>query len=56
MHSGRYNSLYCTNRTSLENLFYATQSSIYTDDFGSYWNIVEADGKSEKVMEPYGTL
>ena len=28
---GSDNSLYCTNRTSLENLFYATRSSIYTD-------------------------
>ena len=28
--------LYCTNRTSLENLFYARTSSIYTKDLGSY--------------------
>ena len=28
---GSDNSLYCMNRMSLENSFYATQSSIYTD-------------------------
>jgi len=29
---GSDNSLYCMNRTSLENSFYATQGSIYTSD------------------------
>ena len=39
-------SLYCTNRTSLENLFYATRAGIYTKGHGSYW----------KRMERYGNL
>ena len=47
----QYNSLYCTNRMSLENLFYATQDSIYTCSHRSYWNIVESDGRSEKGIE-----
>jgi len=34
---GSDNNLYCTNRTSLENSFYATRSSIYT-------KIMEATG------------
>jgi len=55
-HSRRYNSLYCTNRTSLENSFYATRSSIYTKRHRSYWNIVESNGRSEKVMEGYGSI
>ena len=31
-YSREYNSLYCTNRTSLENSFYATRDSIYTKE------------------------
>jgi len=33
---GSDNSLYCTNRMSLENLFYVTRDSIYTKRHGSY--------------------
>ena len=53
---GNNNSLYCTNRTSLENLFYANGYSIYTGGHGSYWNIIESNGKSWKGMEGRGTL
>jgi len=41
---GSDNSLYCTNRTSLENSFYATQGSIYTRDMETtrtLWKIAE---------------
>jgi len=41
----RYNSLYCMNRTSLENSFYATRDSIYTRGHGSYWKVVEGYGR-----------
>jgi len=41
---GSDNNLYCTNRTSLENSFYATRSSIYTRD-------VETTGILWKAME-----
>jgi len=50
------NNLYCTNRTSLENSFYATQSSIYTKRCRSYWNIVESNRRSEKVIEGHGSV
>jgi len=56
MHSRGYNSLYCTNRMSLENLFYATRDSIYTRKHGSYWKVVESDGRSWKGVEAHGTL
>ena len=42
-------SLYCTNRTSLENLFYATRASIYTkvtEATRSLWNVTEDDGST----------
>jgi len=41
---GSDNNLYCMNRTSLENSFYATRGSIYTRD-------VEATGTSWKATE-----
>ena len=41
----QYNSLYCMNRTSLENSFYATRDSIYTGGHGNYWKIVEGYGR-----------
>ena len=47
-------SLYCTNRTSLRDLFYATRAGIYTramEATGKLWNIMEGDGKRQKVME-----
>jgi len=47
----RYNSLYCMNRTSLENSFYATRDSIYTKRHGSYWKVIESDRRSWKEME-----
>ena len=50
---GSDNNLYCTNRTSLENLFYARGFSIYTCSRRSYWNIVEGNGRSEKGMEAH---
>jgi len=53
---GSDNSLYCMNRMSLENSFYATRSSIYTERCGSYQNIVEGDGRLEKVMEGHGSI
>ena len=53
---GSDNSLYCTNRTSLENSFYATRDSIYTRRHGSYWKVVEHDRRLQKEMEVYGTL
>ena len=43
---GSDNNLYCTNRTSLENSFYATRDSIYTKRQRSYWKIVEGDRRS----------
>ena len=53
---GSDNSLYCTNRMSLENLFYATRDNIYTRRHGSYWKVVEANGRSEKGMEAIGIV
>jgi len=53
---GSNNNLYCTNRMSLENLFYATGDSIYTERHGSYWKVVENDGRSWKGIEVHGTL
>ena len=50
------NSLYCTNRTSLENLFYATRASIYTKSHGSYWKLMECYGNSRKGIEGDGRL
>jgi len=52
----RYNSLYCTNRTSLENSFYVTSDSIYTRGHGSYWKVMEGYGRRQKQREGYGTL
>jgi len=48
---GSDNSLYCTNRTSLENLFYAKRYSIYTygmEATGIWW-------KATKVEEGNGS-
>jgi len=42
---GSDNNLYCTNRTSLENSFYVTRDNIYTKRHGSYWKVVEGDGR-----------
>ena len=46
-------SLYCTNRTSLENLFYATRASIYIlgeqklpEGHRKQWKVMEGDGRS----------
>jgi len=50
------NSLYCTNRMSLENLFYATRDSIYTGRHGSYWKVVEGNRRSWKEMEVNGIV
>ena len=50
---GSDNNLYCMNRTSLENSFYATRNSIYTRRHGSYWKVIEGDGKSWKEMEAH---
>ena len=52
----KYNSLYCTNRTSLENSFYARGYSIYTCSRGSYWNSVEGNRRLQKLIESYGSL
>ena len=51
------NNLYCTNRTSLENSFYATGIGIYTrvvEATGRLWNVMESDGKQRKVIEGNG--
>ena len=51
---GSNNSLYCTNRMSLENLFYATRAGIYTramEATGRLWNVMEGDGKRWKAIE-----
>jgi len=53
---GSDNSLYCTNRTSLENSFYAIRDSIYTWRYGSYWKVVEGDRRSWKEIEVYGIV
>jgi len=53
---GSDNSLYCMNRTSLENLFYATRDNIYTRGDRSYWKVIESNGRSWKEMEVHGTL
>jgi len=53
---GSDNNLYCTNRMSLENSFYATGDSIYICSHGSYWNIMEGDRRSWKEIEAHGTL
>ena len=45
---GSDNSLYCTNRTSLENLFYAKRYSIYTCELQK---LLERSGRSQKAME-----
>ena len=48
------NSLYCTNRTSLENSFYATRAGIYTrfmEATRRWWNVMENDGKQWKATE-----
>jgi len=52
---GSDNSLYCMNRTSLENSFYATRDSIYTRRNGSYWKVVECYRREWKLIEPYGS-
>jgi len=44
------------NRMSLENLFYATRDGIYTKRHGSYWKVIEGNGRSWKEIEAYGTL
>jgi len=56
MRSRRYNSLYCTNRTSLGNLFYAKRYSIYTWGDRSYWKVQEDYGRRWKWKEGHGTL
>jgi len=50
------NSLYCTNRTSLENSFYAKGTVYIHESHRSYWNIVEDNRRSWKAIEPYGSL
>jgi len=52
----RYNSLYCTNRTSLRNLFYATRDSIYTKRHRSYQKIIEDYGRWWKLKEGHGSV
>ena len=54
----RYNSLYCMNRTSLENSFYATRDSIYTRETWKLlegrrrlWKVTEAKRRSWNLME-----
>ena len=42
------NSLYCTNRMSLENLFYATRDGIYTEEM---WKLLECCGRRQKIRE-----
>jgi len=56
MHSRRYNSLYCMNRTSLENSFYATRDSIYTRRHRNYWKVAEDNGRSWKGIEANGIV
>ena len=53
---GSDNNLYCTNRMSLENLFYVTRDSIYTKRCGSYWKVVEDNGRSWKEIEVNGII
>jgi len=54
---GSDNNLYCTNRTSLENLFYATRDSIYTRGWKllegrrKLWKVTEAKRRSWNLME-----
>jgi len=54
--SRKYNSLYCTNRTSLGNSFYAKGTVYIHKSYGSYWNVVESNRRSWKAIEPYGSL
>jgi len=54
--SREYNSLYCTNRTSLENSFYARDSVYIHESHGSYWNVIEGNGRSWKATEGNGKL
>ena len=52
-------SLYCMNRTSLENSFYATWYSIYTREMeytGRRENISETSRSTWNGMESYGSL
>ena len=55
MHSRKSdNSLYCTNRTSLESSSYATGASIYTrgvEATGSLWNVTETCRRRWKAIE-----
>jgi len=44
------------NRMSLENLFYATQDSIYTRRCRSYWKVVETNRRSWKGIEAIGII
>jgi len=43
---GSDNSLYCTNRMSLRNSFYAKGTVYIHESHGSYWNVVEGNRRS----------
>jgi len=53
---GSDNILYCTNRMSLGNLFYAKGTVYIHESHGSYWNVIESNRRSWKAIEPYGSL
>jgi len=50
------NSLYCTNRTSLGNSFYAKRYSIYTCTDRNYQKMGEGHGMPWNAVEAYGNI
>ena len=59
MCSRKYNSLYCTNRTSLKTCS-MLEGTVYIygvmEATGTQWKAMESDRREWNLMEPYGSL